>query len=206
MQHLLYDEAANVRRLAQLPAPLRVAFALLSGMRILPRYRCFHAATGRGDPASLEAIAERLWGDVLGDRMSNDEIKSTADSCLALVPSEEDGWDEATQPFAEDAAAAVAYAVRSRLTGEPQEGAWAARRAYETVERYVVATTGLSLDDPEDELTVLSHPLVQAELARQQRDLEDLTALSAEASTHSALRHLRDRSQQEAAAFLGTGG
>lgn len=203
MQHLAYDEASNVRLLEQLATPLRAAFALLCALRILPRYRRFHSATGRGDPVALEAIAERLWEDLGGDKMSDDELKRAAERCLALVPSEEDGWDEATQPFAEDAAAAVAYAVRARLTGDPQEAAWAGRRVYESIDRYVVATTGLSLDDPDDELTVLSHPLVQAELARQQRDLKDLAGLTSSDASHLALSQLRDRSQQEAGTFLG---
>jgi uncharacterized protein YjaG (DUF416 family) len=204
--HLVYDEGFNVQLLKQLPTPLRVGFALLCALRILPRYRRFHSVTGRGDPVALEAIVERLWKDLCGDKMSDDELKRTAERCLALVPSEEDGWDEVTQPLAEDAAAAVAYAVRGRMTGEPQEAAWAARRVYESIDRYVFAMTGLSQGDPNDELTVLSHPLVQAELARQQRDLEDLRRFTSSGFSQSDLRQLRDRSQSESASFLGAAG
>jgi hypothetical protein len=116
MQPVAYDEASNLQLLGRLAAPLRVVFALLCAIRILPLYRRFHSATGRGDPAALEAMAERLWGDIAGAQMSAEELKSAAEHSLSLVPSETDGWDEETQPFAEDAAAALAYAFLSLLT------------------------------------------------------------------------------------------
>jgi hypothetical protein len=92
---------------------------------------------------------------------------------------------------------------RARLTGDPQEAAWAGRRVYESIDRHVVTMTGHSLDNPEDELAVLSHPLVQAELARQQRDLKDLIGLVGATPNPSALLRLRERSQRDAASFLG---
>jgi hypothetical protein len=129
MTLLIYDEAANIERLKILPLRLRVSFALLTALRILPAYARFHARTGRGDPAALQVLAERLWRDVNGEPMAEYELQQALDLAMTLVPSEEDGWDQQTQPYAEDAAAAIAYALRARLRDDPREAAWAARRA-----------------------------------------------------------------------------
>jgi uncharacterized protein YjaG (DUF416 family) len=128
MTLLQYDEAAILQHLNQLPARFRVLFALLVVMRILPTYRRFHEKTGRGDPVVLEGVAERLWSDIAGAEVSNEELQAMANMIIGLVPTEDDGWDEETQPYAEDAAAALAYAVRARLSGSAQDASWAARR------------------------------------------------------------------------------
>ena len=70
----------------------------------------------------LEMLKDRLWRDIHGDTMTTDEIEVAVDRAMQLVPSEEDGWDDETQPYAEDAAA-LAYALRARLTCDPQEAA-----------------------------------------------------------------------------------
>lgn len=202
MQMLQYNEAENVELLKRLPVRLRVAFALLSAFRILPMYQRFHHRTGRGDASALEAIVERLWRDITNAPMSTDEVKTDAEQCMELVPSEEDGWDEETQPSAEDAAAAVAYALRARQTGDPQEAAWAGRRVYEAIDRYVNSKTSGLVADPDDELAILSHPLVQAELGRQRRDLHELLEIDRANLSETKLAQLRERSLREAAGFF----
>jgi hypothetical protein len=92
-----------------------------------------------------------------------------------LIPPEDDGWDDVERAYAEDAAAALGYAFRARMTGDPQEAAWASRRAYEAIDHFVQGkSSGTTLDDA----AILSHPLVQSELARQERDLNDLAAMT----------------------------
>lgn len=193
-----YDEARNVERLDRLPSRLRVVFALLCALRLLPVYQRFHSRTGRGDPAALAAMVEKLWADCIGRTMVDDEAKEYSERCLELIPSDDEGWDEETQPYAEDAVAAVTYAYRSRLTGNPQEAAWAARRVYESLDRYVQTITETAPGAPEDELAILSHPVMQAELARQQRDLADLAGLAKLEDAIKPLSELRERSEREA--------
>jgi hypothetical protein len=151
-------------------------------------------------------MVEKLWADCIDRRMEDEEVKRCSEQCLELVPTEDEGWDEETQPYAEDAAAAVAYAYWSRLTGSSQEAAWAARRIYESLDRYVQTITDLAPGDPEDELAVLSHPTVQAELARQQRDLADLAGLMKLVDTNKSLVALRERSEREAGIIFDASG
>src|SRR5512138_1845994 len=158
-----YDESRNLDLLKRLPLKLRVVFALLCTARIFPAYRRFHNRTQRGDPAMLGLLMERLWRDIHGDTMTRDEVEAALDRATKLVPSEVDGWDEDSQPYAEDAAAALAYALRARLTGDPQEAAWACRRVYEAADHFAIATTGLPVGGSESERAVLLHPIVQAE-------------------------------------------
>jgi uncharacterized protein YjaG (DUF416 family) len=203
MQASRYDEPANIKLLKRLSVRLRVVFALLCTMRILPSYRRFHSRTGRGDPTVLETLIERLWRDVAGDEMTSEELQSALERVMESIPSEEDGWDEETQPYAEDAASAVAYVLRARLTGDPQEAAWASRCAYEAIDHSVIAKTGLQIGGPTNETVILLHPLVQAELARQQRDLKELEDLERSGSIDVRLSELRKRSEDEAAFFFG---
>jgi uncharacterized protein YjaG (DUF416 family) len=201
-----YDEAGNVKLLERLPSRLRVVFALLCALRLLPAYQRFHSRTRRGDPKELGAMVEKLWADCIETTMQDDEVGKYSARCVELVPSEDEGWDEETQPYAEDAAAAVAYAFRARQTGNPQEAAWAARRIYESLDRYVQTITEVAPGDPEDELAIMSHPAVQAELARQQRDLADLAELAELDDITQPLRGLRERSEREARAFFDASG
>lgn len=202
MPFLQFNESDTIEMLRRLSPGFRVAFALLSSFRILPTYRRFHAKTGRGDPATLESTAAELWRDITQHRLSDTEIQMAAARCMELVPSEQ-GWDEDTQPYAEDAAAAVAYAVRARLNGDPQEAAWAGRRVYEAIDHFINAQKEVSATtDPDDQLNVLAHPLVQAELLRQQRDLHELGEMEKMASPEG-LEGLRERSVREAGVFFG---
>lgn len=177
MEAVRYDEASIIRGLEQLPTDLRCAFAFFCAARLAPAYQAFHLRTGRGDSAALWSLADRLWADLRGDRMSAEEVKTAIDEGMALVPSEDDeGWDE-TQPYAEDAAAALVYVFRARLSGDVQEAAWSARCTYETFDHLVQAVAGLDPTTPEAEAAILSHPLLQRELSRQLRDLQELAAL-----------------------------
>lgn len=196
-----YDEAAIIERVGTFPLRLRVVFGLLAALRILPTYERFHAKTGRGDPFSLCALVERLWQDLSGEMMTDGELRRAVDRAMELVPSEQDGWDEESQPYAEDAAAAITYVLRARLTGDPQEAAWAARRVYEAADHFALATSGLNRGEP-CEQTILAHPVIQAELTRQARDLGELADLAISGGGESRLSQMRVRSEYEASKFF----
>jgi len=55
----------------------------------------------------------------------------------------------------------------------------------------VIDTEGLDINKPRDMARVLSHPLVQAELARQRRDLDELLSVFGRESPQVIAR-LRD--------------
>lgn len=178
MKNLRYDEASIISGLDHLPPPLRSAFAFFCAARLIPAYKAFHDRTCRGDFEAVRALADKLWTDLLnGYRMSTEELTTAIDEGMALLPSEhEEGWDE-TEPYAEGAASALIYSFRARLTEAAQEAAWAARCAYDAFDHLVQDRAGIDPTTPEDEAAILSHPLMQRELGRQLRDLQELAEL-----------------------------
>lgn len=202
MSLIHYNEQELVRRLEQLSPKLRVVFAAACAERLLPTYFSFSERTGNGDPSRLAMILERLWVDLQGNPMSTEEMRANLDVCMSLIPQEgEDLWvDE--QAYAEDAAVALAYALRCRQSGESQEAAWAARRAYEAVDYYVINRVGIDANQPGGEEQVLSHDIVRAELARQHRDIEDLLYAVSNAKTKDVVSLLWSRARIDAIRFF----
>jgi uncharacterized protein YjaG (DUF416 family) len=170
---LTFDQPALLARLERLKPPYRVCFAVSCAERLLPAYIQYHDVTGQGNPDVLWAALERLRADLSGDELSSHELRGLIAQCEALVPGEEDPWND-WSGLAQNAAAAVAYALRSRLTGLAQEAAWAAVQAYEAAD--LVATSGLNADFniPGIEDVIEATDVIQQELALQARDLQDL--------------------------------
>jgi len=190
MTMLRFDEADLVRALARVTVKSRVAFAAACAERLFPAYEDFCKRTGRGDRKALAGILKRIWEHMLGDEMKAEQIDAGLSLSMALIPREDEPWvDE--QAYADDAASAMAYTLRALKNGEPQEAAWAARRAYEATDHHVTHRLRI-----EGELSVLTHPIVQAELARQRRDLDELRWGGPE--TDELFTRVRDRAKSEA--------
>jgi hypothetical protein len=131
--------------------------------------------------------------------MAPDELAVRIEELKALVPSDEDdSWTDMS-PYAQNTIAAVVYALESRLTGQPQAAAWAARQTYEALDYFVTNSENVDLNAPGVEESVLRHPLVQLELARQQRDLSDLR--NADGPSVSLFNSIRERSRSERISF-----
>jgi hypothetical protein len=112
-----------------------------------------------------------------------------------LVPEEDDSWvDECA--FAQHAAAAVAYALRCRLSEGAQDAGWAARQVYEALDLWVTTRDNVDLNAPGAEEKVLADPLIQAELRRQARDLQELGTIDEDGVRAGAPR-IRQRAESE---------
>jgi uncharacterized protein YjaG (DUF416 family) len=198
----LFDEPQIVRSLERLSLELRVAFAASCAERVFSAYDSYSNRTGRGKPAALRSILNRLWNDLVGDRMTEGEVHATIKACEELHPREEDRPWMPEKDYAEDAVAAAAYALRCRENGSAQEAAWAARRAYEAVDSYVMGRDNPDLETVEGETQVLTDPLVQAELARQRRDLDELHLVLHGDQMRAVLR-FQQRASEESPTFFG---
>lgn len=195
---IAFDETDLVGKLNGLALLPRVAFAAACAERLFPAYEAFSELAGRGDARALGDMLARIWRDLLGQKMDPDELQANVDRCMALIPGEdEEPWlDE--QPYADDAASAVAYTLRALQRGDSQESAWAARRAYEALDHHVTHRLGI-----DEDVQAASHPAVQAELLRQRRDLDELNTASENLA--DVILRLRDRARQEAReVFLGS--
>lgn len=189
------DEEMTLRKLKRLAPRARVAFALAVATRLFPRYHAFHIKTGRGDSSLLKSLIEKLWLEAASPgQMKLDDLETSAAQTMSLIPSEEEGWDQETQAFAEDAASALAYAFRAALTGNPQEALWATRCALETIEFF--------LDQQSIESISNEFFLIRAELDRQGRDFHDLESWERQDFDFEILREVRARSERDAPLVL----
>jgi uncharacterized protein YjaG (DUF416 family) len=191
-----FDEQQLNVEIERLPVHLRVAFAAACAERLMPAYVNFSSAQSV-ESAKLASILQRLWRDIEGEEMSNAQVQESLDTCMSLIPKEGDVTWLPGQGLAEDAAAALAYALRCRINGEAKEAVWAARRAYEALDHFVVNRGNIDTNALDGESRVLSHHLVQAELGRQRRDLEYLFAVRT-ADAFKQIGDLKHRAMQEA--------
>lgn len=197
---ITYDEVKLVQTLQTLPPVLRTAFAASVATRLLPAFSTLPTGQPVSADSTLSRILAELWNDLSRPSRSESELRSLLDECMSLMPTEPDDW-AATRPYAEDAVSVVAYALRSRVTGSSQEAAWAARRAYETLDQYAINESGVSLQEPDKEERLVAHPKVQSELANQQQDLSELV-LAQQSEDAAVIGRLRQRSSAFMYRFL----
>jgi len=159
-------------------------------------YSAFAIRSNQGNSEALNQVLASLWNDLNGDPMSDSELEAQIETSMALIPEEDDEWIP-EQAAADDAATALTYALRCRGSGLVQEAVWAARRAYDALDDYIINQEHIDTNIKGGEERVLNHPLMQAELSRQARDLEELR------EAKITIEQLRQRSTNEAAEFLG---
>ncbi|MFT4703647.1 MAG: hypothetical protein ACI81R_001339 [Bradymonadia bacterium] len=189
-----YSEAELQPRLQELSPKRRVAFALMCVIRLAPHYRRYNDELRAGSSAQFDDLVEQLWHHVVSAELSAPVLDSAIRSCMKLVPSDDTVCWTALQPAAEDAVVALAYAYRAAATGAAQEAVWASRRAYEAMEQ-LAGQEALGIGY--DEGARLAHPKVQAELSRQNRDLNVLSRAD-ELANPRTLAWLRKVAEQEA--------
>jgi uncharacterized protein YjaG (DUF416 family) len=204
MSILRYNTEQLIEKLDHLPRSFRVIFAAACAERLLPAYTTFSGLTGKGDPETLVRTLARLWEDVGGDLMTESEVQASIDACTALIPYDEDEPWFVEQCSAEDASTAVLYALTCRQNGNSQEAMWSARRAHSAIDQFVINRENIVMWRPGARERVLAHPLIQAELARQQRDIDELlNAAEADANVRQTAARFRERAKAEAGIVFG---
>ncbi len=208
MTLLYYSESQLLKKIERLPRAHRAIFAAACAERQLPGYAIYSKKTGRGQPESLSDVLVWLWGAIASGQYESRVISRKIDLALQLVPREDDGpWANGTAS-AEDASASVVYALKCHSSGDSQDAVWAARRAYENLDNYITteedgAVSWVSQSKlPADIAQVTSHPLIQAELERQNRDLDDLLG-STDRNANELVKSFRERAIAESQFFFG---
>lgn len=167
----------------------------------MPAFRHFEIQNRREVPGALERALEDVWTHptVVRDR---ENFEQRIEELMALIPHDEDFVNAWTQEVtnAQNAGMSAVYALRAKLAGEAQESALAARVAYEAVDNFVINNENIDTNGPGEARRVSMHPLVQAELGRQQRDLDELDDGTQDQSL--LIARLRDRARAEAAIFF----
>jgi uncharacterized protein (UPF0147 family) len=185
---LRYDQNKLRERIHQLPKSHRTIFAAACAERLLPSYSSSNSSGEDFKEAML-----LLWNDLIDDPVPENQLRAAAKRCEKLIQGDEDD---------QDAPVAVAYALRSIWEEGTEEAQWAATRAYNSVDAFLTERESGPILTKDMMRRISEHPIVQAELLRQQRDLDDLLNARGESVKLVAAR-FRDRAKEEANFFFG---
>jgi hypothetical protein len=192
-----FDQSKLIKTIDLLPKLLRTAFAALCAQRLLPAGLAWVEHLEPGSRADVASILSRLWSDLEGDKVPLQEIQKNLDACLALLGPEDEGQWSDLRAYGEDALAAVAYALESRLNGKSQDAVAAARRAYDALDYFVTNEESIDVSQSTEE-DIVAHSLIQGEFARQWQDLDDLAKLALQPELRQSLAALRTRATADA--------
>jgi hypothetical protein len=121
----------------------------------------------------LAQILSAVWDVASGQVLDVQTLQSEAES---MVPSDDEEWLLETG-YGDDAAAAVAYAIRTWLTDDAQEAAWAARRLYEVADyAFWQAHPEADPNAQETQAKCLASRMVQAALSALEQDLDTVAS------------------------------
>jgi len=191
-----YDEPAILERLAALDQRSKTAFAASCAQRLLPLFERYARSVGASEMASrLREIVSAAWDVAAGAEADVQAYQAEAEG---MVPSVEDGWTLETG-YGQNAAAAAAYAIRTWLTDDPREAAWAARQVYELADYAVLqGNPELDLNAPGGKTQVLGSDIVQRALSALDR------ALAVVESAPATWQELRADTESDSQAWADT--
>jgi len=194
-----FDEAFLKRKLTSISLQRQVMFAVSCASRLFPTYATVAILTGHGNPTILQSALEYAWALSAGAPLESAVCEDHQSLVMHLIDKDHDDSGRLLPSCAEDAASAVAFALRTCLHDDPaQEAMWAARRVYECIDMFVGESRKIDTSRPGAEIDILSDPLIQTELSRQWRDIEELIS-SPILDQRSLARHFRERSLKEVA-------
>jgi hypothetical protein len=169
---LRYDDEQLLQALTAEPRAARAAFAAASAERLQPLYVWFHEVSGQGDPGTLRAALDAVWDLVLG-LPGPDDLDRLRDAAEELVTDDEDENWVAQTAYAQNAAAAVAYAVSSWISDDPNDAVLASTQLYEAAD--YAAQQDIDLNAPGAEDLILGRPVVQEALQGINEDLRGVS-------------------------------
>lgn len=193
---LEYDEMLLMLHLEPLGRLAKTAFAVACAERMLPLSDRYARRVGDSRREQrLAAIVLAAWQAASGSDVDATGLEAEAE---AMVPDEDDdGWT-ACRSYAGNAAAAACYALRTWLTDDPQQAAWAARQMFDAADlAYFQANPSGGISTEAEEKASLESTVVQSAISAIQRDLEAV-------KNAWLLSELRQRAQQEGEEWAAT--
>lgn len=188
------DQAEVESCLDQLCVEKRVIFAARCASRLFPGYLEFNNLTGLGYPERLRHALNCAWQWAGGNRKAADFRRVAGD--IEPLMLDENAIQSPATAAAEDGARALAYVVDTILEGRAADASFAGSVAYQAVDQRVINLLRKEVGKPNSEEQILTHPLVQTELARQVRDLVELEN-APDRETSSIAGRFRMRAQSE---------
>jgi hypothetical protein len=188
MALLQFSEEELREILVHLPQVRITAFAAACASRLAREVS--HLERGTEADQALTDAGVALWRKI--DSGHSFDSESVEARLMGVMPDElADG--EFTAAVVEDATASMVYAMRSCRSDNVQNAAWAARRVYETADRYASGFLNEFEYGESAEAQILQNPVVQLELSRQARDLTLLQSDRTEVDIFADLQGKRER-------------
>jgi Protein of unknown function (DUF416) len=174
-----FDVGRLENELSKLPIGGRAAFAAACAERLLPGYGPYADSEGsRYQMQRLRSLLDIAWNcvDSRAEGCDASALTSLADEAVDMAPETIDDYS-VERFFAQCAAGAVAEALWT-AAGDPDVrcGSGPAQLTQDVVETIIHGPFRTGSDPALDLERVMSHPLVQVQLRRQERDLEELQA------------------------------
>jgi uncharacterized protein YjaG (DUF416 family) len=192
-----FDRVALASELKDIPFVAQGSFAAAAAGRLLPAYLAYCDSTGHGDAKQLEAALGCAWShfDVTLKPEHEARFQHDVAHALTAVP------DTPANEFfacAENATAAVTYCLRFAMKYDVNDAVRAAFRSYDAAYQYSLqlVVEHQQVATKKDVDTWLSHPIVQSELMRQRRDIDELRSAES-AQLGFTISRLRLRSAKE---------
>lgn len=191
MKESAFSETDLEERLSALSIPRMLVFGASCSERLLPCYRKFNEETGWGNGAQLRDGLDLVWRRALeAGEPSDEEVSRALVACEAVGPDSEDFTSLYTSS-AQDAVFAVCALLDHLLEGEQGKIVLAARYPTDSIDLLVQELEGMTPGSSDLEASILASPMMQQELRRQRRDLEELT------SQDEAAASIRERAMRE---------
>ena len=173
-----FDEKALIAALQELPAELRVAYALLIAERLYPILDAYSREAGGKEASVVRDALDEVWAALERGTLRKQRLTELADAVFEVRPETEDN-PSSLSSFALDAAGAAWEAIQTALTGDPSHAVAAAQIGFETVHTFAEEREDFLPQDRADQESVLSRDVVTKELEAQRAQLAYAKGLSA---------------------------
>lgn len=201
MELLKFDQKLLLADIERLPVPFRVLFAAVSAERQFPQYTGY-SLTRKEDAEALRAILNRLWHDLEAEPMGKQKLQQCITLTESLILDENELPFVGEREWAGNAVVALYHALRCRRSGEAKEAMWSALRATDGILHFTRGQKKYPRMVPGEFDKMMSHPLIQAEMRRQRRDLDELLAAD-EKDVAQIAERMRERAKDESEIFFG---
>lgn len=161
-------------QLSQLDSQRQLAFGASCCERLLPNYEAFYIDTKWGDLGPIREALDLVWSSLEGQVHSPEIVVQSITLCENAAPDSED-FTSLYVSFAQDACFSVCGLLDFLLDNNVKEIVQAATYATSSVDLFVQEIENMRPNDPDLEQKILSHPLMQRELEKQQADLKSIT-------------------------------
>lgn len=158
-------------RLLKLSNEQQLLFGMLCCERLLPNYIAFQRDTGTGDSGALRKSLDLIWLVLEQGQPAREDTEAAISACESAAPNSDD-FSSLYVTSAQDACFAVCCLLDFLLETDVKKIVQAATYATDSVDLYVQEIEGHDPQDASLEQKILSHSLMQKELANQESDLK----------------------------------